>query len=68
MTQDFLKNGIEYHLTYRKVDEILPKQEVFDSITEALNRAKDIVDEGSAFYTLVEVHQATKGQVINGNV
>ena len=68
MTEDFLKNGIEYHLTYRKVDQIFSEQEVFDSITDALDRAKDIVTEGSAFYSLIEVHQATKGQVINGNV
>lgn len=68
MTEDFLKNGIEYHLTYRKVDQIFPEQEVFDSITEALDKAKDIVTEGSVFYSLVEVHQNTKGQVINGDV
>ena len=62
--QDFLKNGIEYHLVYRKIDEAFSTQEIFDSPVDALERALVIITEGHLFFSVNEVHQAFKNQVI----
>jgi hypothetical protein len=67
--QDFVRNTIEYHLTYRKPDEAFAKTDIYYNVLIALNEAKRLIEEEKvSFYSLNEVHTNTKGFLNDGNV
>lgn len=65
---NFMLNGKEYHLSYRLEDSIFTEVEIIPDILNALERAKVLISEGAMFFSLVEVHQAMKGQIEDGDV
>ena len=65
---NFMLNGKEYHLSYRPEDSNFTEVEIIPDILDALERAKVVISEGGMFFSLVEVHQAMKGQIDDGNV
>jgi hypothetical protein len=65
---NFMSNKIEYRLSYRPKDSIFTIDETIVDILQALERAKEVISEGGMFFSLVEIHVVTKGQIADGNV
>jgi hypothetical protein len=59
----FMQSGKEYHLSYRPKNSIFTEVEIIPDILDALERSKIVISEGGMFFSLVEVHKSTKGQI-----
>jgi hypothetical protein len=60
---NFMQSGKEYHLSYRPKESIFTEVEIIPDILDALERSKVLISEGAMFFSLVEIHKSTKGQI-----
>jgi len=61
---NFFSNSVEYHVIYLQPGQAITTVEVFDTATDALNRALVVVQEGNTLKSCNEIHVSTKGQVL----